>query len=167
MTNEPTKNQEENVAAETAKDEVAKLKEERDEYLRGWQRAKADFVNYKKEELKRMEDVVKYGQEEMIRELITIMDNFDLGLAAMEKQGEVEKGVYMIRAQLEDMLKRYGLEKVNLKPGDPFDPNIAEAIVEVEGDGPPGSIAEEIEPGYRLHHRLVRPARVKVIKSKE
>lgn len=143
-------------------DELEKLKKERDEYLSGWQRAKADFINYKKDELKRLEEMARYGSEDLMRELITVLDNFDLGLHALEKAGPVEKGVYMIRTQIEDILKRRGLEQINVKPGDSFDPSIAEAIAEVESDKPAGTILEEIEPGWRLYDKIVRPARVKV-----
>lgn len=151
-------------------DELSQLKAQRDEYLQGWQRAKADFINYKKEEMRRMEEVARYGQENLILELITVMDNFDLGLSAMEKNGPVEKGVYMIRSQMEDILKKYGLEKLPVKPGDPYDPSIGEAIAEVEAppesEAEPGSIADVIEPGYKLYEKLIRPARVRIIKSK-
>jgi molecular chaperone GrpE len=151
----------------SAENELEKVKRERDEYLAGWQRAKADFINYKKDELSRMERVAKYGEEELMRELVVILDSFDLGINAMERKGEVEKGIYMIRSQMEDVLKRYGLSKIPVKPGDAFDPAIHEAIVEVESDSPPGSVLEEIEPGYRLHEKLIRPSRVKVAKHKE
>lgn len=145
--------------------ELEKFKRERDEYLAGWQRAKADFINYKKDELSRMEKVAKYGEEELMRELIATLDSFDLGINAMERKGEVEKGIYMIRSQMEDVLKRYGLMRVPVKPGDGFDPSIHEAIAEVESDSPPGTIIEEIEPGYKLHEKLIRPARVKISKQ--
>lgn len=147
--------------------ELQRIEKERDEYLAGWQRAKADFINYKKDELNRMEKIAKYGEEELMRELVSILDSFDLGINAMERKGEVEKGIYMIRSQTEDVLKRYGLAKIPVKPGDVFDPSIHEAIVEIESDSPPGTIVEEIEPGYMLHEKLIRPARVKVAKTKE
>lgn len=163
---EEQKKNEENIKNEP-QDELAKLKQERDEYLAGWQRAKADFINYKKDELNRMEKVAKYGEEELMRELVTILDSFDLGINAMEREGKVEKGIYMIRAQMEDVLKRYGLAKIPVKRGDMFDPAMHESIVEVESDSPPGTVVEEIEPGYILHEKLIRPARVKVAKHKE
>jgi molecular chaperone GrpE len=157
-------NQNQDPQEEKAESELEKLKRERNEYLAGWQRAKADFINYKKDELHRMEKVAKYGEEELMRELVAILDSFDLGINAMERKGEVENGIYMIRAQMEDVLKRYGLSKIHVEPGDHFDPAVHEAIVEVESDSPPGTIVEEIEPGYRLHEKLIRPARVKVAK---
>jgi len=162
--NEEDKNQTPAGSGAPIQEESEKLKKERDEYLSGWQRAKADFINYKKDELKRLEEVARYGSEELMGELITILDNFDLGLQALEKSGPVEKGVYIIRTQIEDVLKRRGLERINLKPGDKFDPTVAEAIAEVESDKPAGTIVEEIESGWRLYDKIVRPARVKVSK---
>ena len=146
--------------------ELEKVKKERDEYLDGWKRAKADFINYKKEELSRLEEMAKYSNEDLIKEMITALDNFDLGLAALEKLGPIEKGIYMIRTQIEDILKRRGLKKINVRVGDLFDPNLSEAIVEVESEKPPETIIEIIEPGYRLSEKIIRPTRVKVSKSK-
>lgn len=148
--------------------ELEKCVAERDANLAGWQRAKADFINYKKEEAQRMTETIRYANGELIREMIGVLDNFDLGLAALEKQGQVEKGIYMIRAQIADILKRWGLERIEIKKGDIFDPSISEAVAEVDppagGDGPPGSIVEEIETGYRLGGKVIRPARVKISK---
>jgi molecular chaperone GrpE len=145
---------------------LAATEKQRDEYLAGWQRAKADFINYKKEEFSHLEEVARYGSEDMIKDFITVLDNFDLGLRALEKTGPVEKGVYLIRSQIEDILKKRGLEKVSIKPGDPFDPSIAEAMTEVPSDQSPGTVVEEIEPGYRLHDKILRAARVIVAKNK-
>lgn len=145
--------------------EFEKIKKERDEYLSGWQRAKADFINYKKEELKRLEEIARYGNEELIKDLIVILDNFDLGLAALEKAGPVEKGIYMIRQQIEDVLTKRGLEKIILKPGDRFDPAISEAVHEVPSDKPAGTVIEVIEAGYRMYDKILRPARVIISKG--
>jgi molecular chaperone GrpE len=145
---------------------LAMTEKQRDEFLAGWQRAKADYLNYKKEENERLEKIAKYTSEDLMREMVTILDSFDLGLRALEKAGAVEKGVYMIRTQIEDALKKRGLEKIKLSPGDPFDPSTAEAIAEGESEHPPGTIAEEIEPGYKLYEKVLRPARVKLSKGK-
>jgi molecular chaperone GrpE len=125
--------------------EIEQLRKERDEYLSGWQRAKADFVNYKRDEAIRLQDAARYGSERLIGECIGILDNFELGLAAMEKQGPVEKGVYMIKAQIEDVLRRQGVEKIPIEIGKPMNPMYAEAIAEGESEMPPGSVIEEIE----------------------
>lgn len=150
--------------AEEIKEKLAQAEKNRDEYLAGWQRAKADFINYKKEELQRLKEIAHYGAEDLISEFITILDNFDLGLAALERAGPVEKGIYMIRAQIADILKKRGLEKLEVKMGDSFNPKIAEAIVEAESDQPPGIILDVIETGYELHGKILRPARVKISK---
>ena len=146
--------------------ELETCRKERDEYLAGWQRARADFANYKKEELERLAELSRYATEGLIRELIVALDNFDLGIAALERQGPVEKGVYMIRAQIEDILKKYGLARIPIKPGDAFDPAYAEAVAEADSSEPPGTIAEVIEAGYKLHDKVARPARVKISKNK-
>ncbi|HEX4104240.1 MAG TPA: nucleotide exchange factor GrpE [Candidatus Paceibacterota bacterium] len=157
---------EENKNAGANDEKLAAVEKQRDEYLAGWQRAKADFINYRKEEMKHLEEVARYGSEDLIKDLISVLDNFDLGLRALEKSGPVEKGVYLIRSQIEDILKKRGLEKINTKPGDPFDPKVAEALSEVDSDRPPGSIVEEIEPGYRLHDKVLRAARVIIARSR-
>lgn len=137
---------------------------ERDEYLEGWKRAKADLINYKKDEAKRFEAMVKFSQEAVIRDLIMVLDSFDLAISALEKEGKVEKGIYLIKSQLEDVLKNYGLEKIIISVGQPFDPALQEAIVSVESEKPSGTVVEEIERGYLLSGKLIRPARVKVAK---
>ena len=145
--------------------ELDAVTKQRDEYLAGWQRTKADLINYKKDEMKRLEEVARYGNVDLIKDLISVLDNFDLGLRALEKSGPVEKGVYLIRSQIEDILKKRGLEKLSVKPGDEFDPAVAEAMSEVPSEHPPGTVVEEIEPGYRLHDKIVRPARVIISKG--
>jgi molecular chaperone GrpE len=139
---------------------LAETEKQRDEYLAGWQRTKADFINYKKEEMKHLEEVARYGNEDLLKDLIGVLDNFDLALRTMEKTGTVERGIYLIRSQIEDILKKRGLEKVSVKAGDEFDPMIAEAMTEVASERPQGTIVEEVEPGYRLGDKILRPARV-------
>lgn len=151
---------------EELKEKLAKAEKERDEYLAGWQRAKADFINYKKDEFKHLEEVARYGNEELLKDLISVLDNFDLGLRALERAGPVEKGVYMIRSQIEDILKKRGLEQIIVKIGEQFDPSVSEAIAEAESDKPTGTILEEIERGYRLYDKILRPARVKIAKER-
>lgn len=148
------------------RDMLAAAEKQRDEYLAGWQRAKADFINYRKEEFAHLQEVAQYGSEDLIKDLITVLDNFDLGLRVLEKNGPVEKGVYLIRSQIEDILKKRGLEKIVIKPGDVFDPAVAEAMTEVSLESPPGTIVQEIEPGYRLHDKVLRAARVIIAKTK-
>ncbi|MEK7658013.1 MAG: nucleotide exchange factor GrpE [Patescibacteria group bacterium] len=149
---------------EISSDDAAKCQKERDEYLEGWKRAKADLINYKKDEIKRFETVMKMANESLIKELIGVLDSFDLALNNLEKEGKAEKGVYLIRTQLEDVLKKSGLEKMVVSVGEIFNPAFCEVIAAVESDKPSGTIIEEIEKGYSLNGKIIRPARVKVAK---
>lgn len=147
------------------KEDLDKVSEERDEYLDGWRRSKADLINYKKDELRRLEEMAKYGNEEVIRDLISVLDSFELAISILEKSGsQVEKGVYMIKAQLEDILRKRGLNKIKVALNDKFDPNYHEAVGVLEGNGESGNIAEEVETGYLLYNRVLRPTRVKLFK---
>ena len=143
-------------------DAVEQLTKERDEYLDGWQRARAELVNYKRDEAKRADDLMKFANGALMRELIMVIDNFELAIMAMERQGEVEKGIYLIKAQMEDILKQHGLEKVAVEIGQAFDPSLHEAVASVASDLAAGAITEEVERGYYLHGKLLRPSRVKV-----
>lgn len=147
-------------------DALGQCEKERDEYLDGWKRAKAELANYKKDESKRFEAVVKFANESLIRELVSVLDSFDLALIALENEGDqkTQKGLFLIRQQLEDMLRQNGLERVIISVGQPFDPAREEAIATTESEKPSGTVVEEVEKGYLLNGRLIRPARVKVAK---
>ncbi len=144
-------------------DELTECQKQCDEYLEGWKRAKADFINYQKEEVKRFEAIIKFANEELIKDLVPVLDSFDLSLTVFEAQGLVEKGMYLVRSQLEDILKKRGLEKIKVI-GEKFDPAFHEAIAEVEVKAEPGTVIEEIEKGYKLNGKVIRPARVKIAK---
>lgn len=164
----PDEKQEEKKEGQPAEElkptELEKLQKEKDEYLNGWKRAKADLINYQKDEGKRFEEMVQYATGAMVRDLIPVLDSFELGISALEKNGPVDKGVYIIKTQLEEVLKKKGLEKIKVSPGDAFDTSRHESIGEIEGKGASGQVAEEIESGYLLNGKVVRPARVKLSK---
>ena len=145
--------------------DLEQIKKERDEYLSGWKRAKADLINYQKEEARRMEELIKYANAGLIKELISVLDSFELALSVMESQGKSEKGIHQIKSQLEESLKRSGVEKIVVALGSPFDANFQESIIEEESDKPVGTILGIIEQGYTLSGRVIRPARVKVAKE--
>ena len=135
-----------------------------EEYLNGWKRAQADLINYKKDEAGRLEGGLKFGNESILMEIISVTDSFDFALASMEKTGPVEKGICLIKTQIDDLLKRHGIEKIFAKAGDVFNPAMHEAIATAEVSEQSGTIVEEIESGYTLHGKVVRPARVRVSK---
>ena len=147
--------------------QLAAVEKERDEYKAGWQRAKADFLNYKKEEEARLQEIARYGSRELIKDLILILDGYDLALRMAKNSNEkdIDEGIIIIRSQIEDILKKRGLEKIVINPGDTFDPAVAEAILEVPSEYPSGSVVEVAEQGYRLYEKILRPARVIISKG--
>lgn len=153
-----------NIGNGEADEDLLKCLKEKDEYLDGWKRAKAELINYKKDEAKRFEAIIKFSNEALIRETIKVLDNFDLALNSLEKEGKAEGGIYLIRAQLEDILKQNGLERIAVNIGQQFDPAFHEAVASVESDKESGIITEEVERGYFLNGKLIKPARVKVAK---
>lgn len=148
-------------------EQLAACARERDEYLNGWKRAKADLANYRKEEAERFSVFAQFSTEALIAELLTLFDSFDLGLAAVKDDEEAKRGFYLIRGQLEDILKRRGLETILAPPGAPFDPARHEGVGEVTSERPPGTVAEEVSRGYAFGGRVLRPARVKVSKGQQ
>lgn len=140
--------------------ELEKCEKEKEEYLNGWKRAKADLINYQKEEAKRFEELMKFANSGLLRDLISVLDSFDLAKNSLE-----EKGVLMIKSQLEDIMKKQGIEKISAIPGESFNPSMHESVGEAESGHPPGAIAEEISKGYLLSGRVIRPARVKISKG--
>jgi molecular chaperone GrpE len=146
---------------------LAEYQKKRDEYLAGWQRARADFLNYKKEEIERIGEILKYDEEELILKILPILDNFNLvekKLSEELKNDESVKGVLQIKAQILDFLKNQGVEEIEAV-GKKFDPNFHEAVEELElKDKESGIIIEEVQKGYTIHGRILRPAKVKVNK---
>ena len=145
---------------------TAELEKQNAEYLDGWKRAKAELINYKKDEAARLENFVKFSNEMLLGDLIPILDSFELSLSVLKDGDPAKKGTEMIKGQLEDLLKKQGLERIKVSKGDVFDTSIAEAIGEMNSGEPPGRIAEEVSGGYKLHGKVIRPARVKISKIK-
>ena len=153
--------------------------EEKKGYLDGWQRAQADSVNYKKDEGKRLEDLGRFITQSLLQDVLPVLDSFDLALQSFRATGEVnspsqssggasnqqEQGVLMIRLQLTDIFKRRGVAQIEVAPGDEFNPEKHESIGEVESDKPAGTIAEEVQKGYTLAGRVIRPVRVRLAKG--
>lgn len=112
------------------------------------------------------EEARKFANERLISDLLPVLDNFGRALAAAEQGGSMESfksGVDLIHRQFHDVLTRAGLEKIDAE-GQPFDPNLHQAVIQVEPeDGQePHQVVEELQPGYRLNDRVVRPSLVKV-----
>lgn len=142
-------------------DELKKQLEESEkkasEYLAGWQRARADFLNHKKEEMEKVGELLEYGKEEMILKFLPILDNFDIAeknLPDNSKEDNNVKGLLMIKKQILEFLKSQGLEEIEIAEPIKFDPNFMEAVEK----------PEEERRGYCINGRLLRPAKVKIAK---
>lgn len=147
------------------KDALKKCETERKEYLEGWQRAKADHINYRKDEGKRFEDMAQFVTAGLVREILPVLDSFDLALSH-ELPKEVEKGMLLIRSQLEDILQKRGFNEIEVKEGDEFSPEKHESIGEVESKEPEGKVAEIVQRGYLFREKVLRPARVRISKGR-
>jgi molecular chaperone GrpE len=134
-----------------------------DKYLR----AVADLDNYKKRATKEKNDIIKYGNENLIKDILPFMDSLDRALDHTGSSDiEVFKdGVKLIQEQLLCCLKKYGVERIETT-GLTFDPNFHEALMQVESEQlEDNKIVSEMEKGYLLNGRLLRPSRVCVCKK--
>lgn len=136
------------------------ISRERDEYLDGWKRAKADLSNYKREEQARLSAVVKSANENLLREIIVVLDSFDVAESALGADDGARKGMALIHSQLEEILKRSGLEVISVTPGMTFNPSFHEAVAEIFSGEPPGTVAKELSRGYVVGGRVLRASRV-------
>ncbi len=140
---------------------------QRDEYLAGWQRARADFLNYKKEEIGRIQTLIEYANEDVVLRILPFLDNMELAekhLPENLKNDEYLKGVLQIKAQLAGFLKEQGIKPIEAL-GEKFDPAWHEVVEEIEiKDKEPGIVAEEVQKGYMIGQKLLRPTRVKITK---
>jgi molecular chaperone GrpE (heat shock protein) len=148
-----------------ANDELRAALAERDQYLDHLQRLKAEFENYRKRVQRDNQALVLRAGEGVLESLLPVLDNMQRALESAQRheEGQLIKGVEIVSGQLRSVLEGHGLDQVPAAPGLPFDPNIHEAVVTQESDEfDEGAIVAVLEPGYLLHGRLLRPARVVV-----
>jgi molecular chaperone GrpE len=127
-------------------------------------RSQADFDNYKKRAAREKEDAVKYANSSLLQRLVSILDNFELGLAAAKTEGTqspIYSGMVLVQKQLNDLLEENGLQAIEAE-GKKFDPNLHEAIAHEASDRPEETVIRQARRGYRFKDRLLRPARVVV-----
>jgi molecular chaperone GrpE len=148
---------------EEARVEVARI---RDQLLR----TAADYDNFRKRARRELEDAQKRGREELLRDLLPVFDNLERAVLHASQASDakaVADGVQMVLKQFADTLGRIGIKRLTTV-GSAFDPTLHEAIQQLETDQhPPGTIVAEVQPGYALGDRLVRPAMVVVAKPSQ
>ena len=147
------------------KEKLEECRKERDEYLKGWQRAKADFLNYKKQEGERLESFLNSVKKECILKVLDVYDNFERALENVPKElleNEWVRGVIEVQKQFEHFFNEQGVKAIKAQ-GERFDPQLHEAVEQVETeDTDTGMVKEVVQKGYLIKGRLLRPAKVKV-----
>ncbi len=139
---------------------------EKDEILDRYQRLAAEFDNYRKRQARDFNRLIDQGRRNLVKELLTVLDNFDRARTTAQGEHsdkEIVDGIMQTSEQLKSILKKEGLEEVTTEPGDPFDPNVHEAMfAEDIEDGDLDVVLEVYQKAYRYGQDLIRPAMVKV-----
>ena len=149
------------------RDDLKVLRKEKEEYLTGWQKERADFANYKKEEENRKSMFSESMRERILTKFLSVIDSFNMAFANKDAWEKVDKnwrmGVEHIYSQLEGVFEEYGVKSFG-SIGDAFDPNLHHSVDNVETDNKDldHKIAKVIQKGYKLGDRIIRPASVNV-----
>ncbi len=169
MTDEDLTNQNEIKPEVTEKEDVEELqqaldeeKEKAENYLANWQRAQADFVNYKRRNEQEKEEISKFANSVIMLSLLPILDDLKRAFVSippnLAKLSWVD-GIGLIERKLQTNLEAQGLSLIKAV-GEPFDPKLHEAAM--YGKGKEGIVIEELQKGYKFHDRVIRPAMVVV-----
>jgi molecular chaperone GrpE len=155
------------VPAATAEERVAALQAERDEIKDRMLRIAADFENWKKRSRKEQTDGETRVREQVLKDMLEVVDNLERATSAYVENGSIDgasvlKGVNLVLRLFQSKLERYNVKPFEAK-GQPFDPRVHEAISQVPtADVAPGTVANELQKGYRIGDKLLRPAIVAV-----
>jgi molecular chaperone GrpE len=148
---------------------IEKISEERDEYKDKYLRSLANYENLMKRTQKEKEKVYNFGIRGVFQEILPVLDDFGRAFNSLEKENGKDgfiKGTGLIYSKLKNILRNYQIEPFDSK-GEKFDPKRHDAIHVVVSDKEEGIILEEVEKGYLIKDRLLRPARVIVAKERE
>lgn len=140
---------------------------EKQQYLDGWQRSKADFINFKKRQEEERKEFIKFSKEEIISDIIPVLDSFDLAFGNKEAWEKADKnwrvGVEYIYSQLVSVLANHGVKQSN-PIGEKFNPSLHEPTENISTNKKEedGVILAVLQKGYELNGKIIRPAKVKV-----
>jgi molecular chaperone GrpE len=150
-------------AATRIEDELLTLQKERDHLADQLLRARAEFDNYRKRMAREAERTRQVAAESLIRDVLPVVDHLDLALKhAEDHPGALGEGVSMVLRQFQEALAKHGVQPIPAI-GEPFDPNVHEAVMQQESEStPPDVVVEEFQKGYRLGQMVLRPAKVVV-----
>lgn len=154
-------------ALKKLREKIKKLEREKEEYLTGWQKERAESVNIRKRAEEEKKLFAQYANEGLLSDIIPTLDNFDMAMKNKEVWATLPtvwtQGIEYIYSQLLSTLETYGVKKIN-KVGDVFDPKLHEALetVPTENEADDHKVIEVIQPGYILGEKPIRPAKVKI-----
>jgi len=168
--NQTTKEAQDSLS-ENEDSEIIDQENELEELNKKYLRLAADFENYKRRMTKEKADSIAYGNEELIKEFLNVMDNLKRALEHTQHQDDVKPiidGVKLVLKQFMSMLEKFGVQTIDASKGKEFDPMLHQAIEHTESSEiKPGLVLSEMLPGYTLKERLLRPALVVVSKDAE
>jgi len=147
---------------DVASNQLESFKKQAEDYLKGWQTERANLLNYQRDENDRLSRAITLNERNLLLEIISILDNFDLILKNLDLSNDYSKGIQLIYEQFTSFLNRhqcFAFESLNQV----FDPNLHEAIEMVKDDIKDNNIVvEEVQKGYKLNNIVIRPSKVKV-----
>ncbi len=151
----------------TPEEQLAKAQEDAQKYLNNWHRAEADFQNYKRRAEQEREELRRYGNVSVIINLLPVLDDFERAFSSLDSHLAGLSwfdGILLIYRKLRQLLENAGVRPIETE-GQAFDPRYHEAVAHVEGEE--GKVISEVQRGYKLHDRVLRPAMVVVGKGRE
>lgn len=154
------------------REDLKQAKKEKEEYLTGWQKERADFANYKKEEDNRRALFSEATRERILSRFLSVMDSFNMAFGNKEAWEKVDagwrKGVEYIYGEMNKIFEEYGVKAIG-EEGEAFDPNIHESIDSActPDQDKDHTVAKVIQKGYKLGDRVLRPAKVNVYEYQE
>ena len=157
-----------NPLVEFLKTEVEKLGSERKQLEDQVLRTMAEFQNFRKRKEQEADQLRSFATEKLVTSLLPVLDNFERTLEALDKGAPMEKvieGIKLVDRQFRQILESHNVKRIEAH-GQPFDPDVHEAIAtEDSHEHPENTVVGEVEPGYRLADKVIRPARVRVSKK--
>jgi molecular chaperone GrpE len=148
---------------EELRTKLTEAEQARDHNLDLAKRTQAEFENYQKRAQRDSAQALRYAQAPLAFDILGILDNLDRAVEAAQKAGEtgpLVQGVAMVQSQVLDVFRRHGITRLEAK-GEPFDPNLHQAVMQQPSkEVPPETVLQVLEHGYRIHDRVLRPARV-------
>ncbi len=152
---------------ETLKQALAEEKEKAETNLAGWQRAQADYINYKRRAEQERDEISQFANSILVLNLLPILDDWERALDSIpDDQADLSwvEGIRLIERKLRGVLEAQGLSPIEAV-GQPFDPTLHEAAM--QGKGEEGIVVEELQKGYKFRDRVIRPSRVVVGNGEE